>query len=238
MDNDDKMIGRLLSRRSTLRLLGGATLGAGLMGRSFAQSGSTSGSLPGCVVRPAMTEGPYFVDEKLNRSDIRADSKTKAVKPGVPLALTFLVSQVATNLCKPLPGAQVDIWHCDAGGLYSDERANNTVGQDFLRGYQVTGGDGRAKFTTVYPGWYPGRTVHVHFKLRLNGREFTSQLFFGETTTDKVFALEPYSGRGRRTTMNAADNIYRNGGSQLLLDLTGDPAKGYAATFEVGMNLA
>jgi protocatechuate 3,4-dioxygenase beta subunit len=248
MDNDDKPVGTVLSRRSALRLLGSAALGVGLLGgsRSSAQPSASGASLLrgsamarnlSCVVRPALTEGPFFVDEKLNRSDLRTDSKTGAVKPGVPLALTFWISQVAPNLCKPLGGVLVDLWHCDALGAYSDVGADGTVGQDFLRGYQVTAKDGTAKFTTIYPGWYPGRTVHIHFKLRFQGREFTSQLFFPEEVTDRVHATQPYASKGRRNVRNASDGIYQSGGSQLLLNLSGDPGKGYAAAFDIGMNL-
>lgn len=197
------------------------------------------------MVRPALTEGPYFVDEKLKRADIRSNQGSSVqsglVKDGVPLRLKFLVAKVGSS-CAALPGVQVDVWHCDAGGLYSDESANNTVGQNFLRGYQVTDAGGSAEFLTIYPGWYQGRTVHIHFKLRITtggkAYEFTSQLFFDESITDVVHARAPYSSRGQRTVKNAQDNIYQNGGSQLLLALTGNVSSGYAATFDVGMNIA
>jgi len=131
----------------------------------------------------------------------------------------------------------VDIWHCDALGAYSGVEANRTVGQDFLRGYQVTAQDGGAKFTTIYPGWYPGRAVHIHFKLRYRGTEFTSQLFFPEEVTDQVHTTQPYTRKGPRNTPNARDSLYRNGGHQLLLSLRGSPSQGYTAGFDVGMNL-
>lgn len=240
-DNDDQMVGSLLSRRRALALLGvagGAVMGGGLLKGSLAQGNA----LPSCVVRPALTEGPYFVDERLNRSDIRADTKSGVVKEGVPLELTFLVSRVGSGGCTPLQGVMVDIWHCDALGVYSDvsDPSFNTKGQNFLRGYQVTNAAGRAVFKTIYPGWYQGRTVHIHFKLRIAGREFTSQLFFDDAVSDKVFTLQPYASKpGTRSPRNnAGDSIFRNGGSQLLLKLTGDPSKGFAATFDVGMNLA
>ena len=122
--------------------------------------------MPDCVVRPELTEGPYFVDEKINRSDIRTDTTTNAVSAGVPLVLTFLVSQIGSSACTPLQGAQVDIWHCDALGVYSDVSGNSG---NFLRGYQVTDANGQAQFTTIYPGWYRGRAVHIHFKIRTTG---------------------------------------------------------------------
>jgi protocatechuate 3,4-dioxygenase beta subunit len=199
-----------------------------------------TGTLPSCIVRPEMTEGPYFVDEMLNRSDIRPDPSTGEVKEGLPLQITMRVSQIG-DACAPLAGAQVDIWHCDALGVYSDttDPGFDTVGQKFLRGYQVTDAHGVAQFTTIYPGWYQGRTVHIHFKIRTDpnsevGEEFTSQLFFDDSLTDQVHAQEPYAGKGQRTLRNDGDGIFREGGDQLLLQLT-PTGEGYAATFDIGL---
>jgi protocatechuate 3,4-dioxygenase beta subunit len=154
-------------------------------------------------VRPALTEGPYFVDEMINRSDIRSDPSDGSIKEGTPLNLTLYVSQINGSGCTPLAGAQVDVWHCDAAGVYSDasDPGFNTKGQKFLRGYQVTDANGMAKFTTIYPGWYQGRAVHIHFKIRTDpssasGYEFTSQWFFDETLTDQVHAQQPYAAKG------------------------------------------
>jgi protocatechuate 3,4-dioxygenase beta subunit len=188
-------------------------------------------------VRPALTEGPFFVDTQLNRSDIRSDPVTGVVKPGVPLVLRFVVSRVSSSGCTLLPGAMVDIWQCDAQGIYSgvQDRFADTRGQKWLRGYQVTNAQGVAEFTTIYPGWYPGRTVHIHFKIRYRNRDFTSQLFFDDALSDRILANPPYAKAGIRTR-NANDGIYRNGGSQLLFNLTPSGA-GYAATFDIGLNL-
>ena len=166
-----------------------------------------------CVLTAALTEGPFFVDEKLNRSDIRADPTTGAVSAGVPLALTFNVERLVNGVCTPLSGAYLDVWHCDAGGVYSD--VGSAGGREFLRGYQITDAKGVARFATVYPGWYAGRPVHIHFKLRLYAGEretyeFTSQFFFDETLTDTVHALAPYATRGQRRTRNDSDRIYNN----------------------------
>src|SRR5712692_4995630 len=100
-----------------------------------------------CVASPSMTEGPYFVDEMLKRVDIRTDPTDNSVKPGIPLKLTIGVFSVSGSVCTPLKGTQIDIWHCDAAGLYSDEAANNTVGKKFLRGYQLTDDNGLVNFT-------------------------------------------------------------------------------------------
>jgi protocatechuate 3,4-dioxygenase beta subunit len=196
------------------------------------------------VVRPEQTAGPYFVDELLNRSDIRSDPATGAVSPGVPLELTFHVSRVAEAACAPLAGALVDVWHCDHLGVYSDvvDPRFDTIGQKFLRGYQVTDGDGIARFTTVFPGWYQGRTVHIHFKIRSApeadpGFEFTSQLYFDDQLTDRIHALDPYAEKGPRTRRNAGDGIYSRGGSQLTLD-TARQGDGLGAAFDIALQLA
>ncbi len=201
---------------------------------------TTPGTVPSCVVRPAKTEGPYFVDEKLNRSDIRSDPTTGTVKQGALLALTFNVSRLTSSACTPLQGATVDVWHCDAAGIYSDvsDAGFNTVGQKFLRGYQVTDANGKAAFTTIYPGWYSGRAVHIHFKIRTTtssnqSYEFTSQLFFDDALSDQVFTQAPYASKGQRNTLNSNDNIYS---SQLLLTVA-QTSQGYAATFDIGLTL-
>ena len=236
-DNDDEQVGTLLSRRRALTLLGsaGAVLGASGLLASRAQATSSS-ALPSCVVRPAQTQGPYFVDERLNRSDIRSDPASGKVEAGVPLTLGFLVTQVGASGCKPLSGVQVDVWQASALGHYSDIGGEHTKGQQFLRGYQTTGARGVATFQTVYPGWYNGRTVHIHFKLRRGNATFTSQLFFDEALTDRVYQSAPYNTRGPRTTRNEQDNIFSNGGHQLMLNAK-PSGQGYAAVFDVGMNL-
>ncbi|MEP7287643.1 MAG: intradiol ring-cleavage dioxygenase [Chloroflexota bacterium] len=253
--DDDKPVGRVLSRREMLCLLGGASaaliVGAGFskFGGSQVASAATqaatmagTATLPACVVRPEETEGPYFVDEMLNRSDIRIDPSDNSVTDGIPLHLVFRVSQVGTNSCTPLKGAQIDVWHCNAAGVYSDVKdpSFDTTGKKYLRGYQITGADGTVEFMTIYPGWYQGRTVHIHFKIRTDptsqvGYEFTSQLFFDDKLTDQVYTQKPYVSKGIRTLRNDGDSIYQGGGDQLLLDVTKE-GDGYAATFDIGVD--
>ncbi|WP_045234943.1 intradiol ring-cleavage dioxygenase [Deinococcus pimensis] len=255
MDNDDGQIGQVLSRRRALKMLGlglgGTAAGAGLYGGWFFQRQNSAGTigakgLPGCVVRPAQIEGPYFVTNELERRDIRANTSGGSVQPGVPLTLEFVVSRVALNTCEPRAGIQVDVWQCNALGVYSGVADNadqfDTRGQDFLRGYQLTDANGRASFRTIYPGWYSGRAAHLHFSLRVitDGKvtgEFTTQLYFPDPITDIVHARAPYNTKGKRDRLNSTDILYRNGGSQLLLDLKGYPDDGYTATFDVGLNL-
>ena len=213
-------------------------------GSLFSRQTSAGSESPSCVVRPNQTEGPYFIDEGLNRSDIRSDPTTGLVTPGTPLALTLQIFRLDSGDCRPMAGAQVDIWHCDALGVYSDvwDAGFNTVGQKFLRGYQFSDARGEAKFMTIYPGWYAGRTVHIHVKVHtalVAGRsfEFTSQMYFDDEMTDRVFADPPYSAKGRRTARNQDDRIFRRGGDRLMLAPTAT-VNGYTATFGIGLHLS
>lgn len=271
MEQDDVMRGRLLSRRELLALMGAAGLAlltacADDGGGGEATASRTSGAgaaaatpggtraaaaarttAPSCVVSPAMMEGPFFVDGRLLRSDIRSDPAGGITRDGVPLDLTLVVSSVGGDgACAPIERAVVDIWQCDADGVYSgvdDPASGSTLGEQWLRGQQVTGADGAVRFTTIYPGWYPGRATHIHFKVRAQqggetGAEFTSQLYFDDALSDTVHASGgAYAPRGATGRVrNADDGIYRDGGDQLLLDVT-PSGSGYASTFHIGMLL-
>ena len=260
MDNDDKPIGKILSRRDALIVLGvgsAAFLAACaapemantpiptdiLEATSTPLTTTSATAIPACIVLPELTEGPYFVDEKINRSDIRSDPSDGSIREGLPLQLTFRVSQV-NNSCSPLEGATVDIWHCDAAGVYSDasDPSFNTKGKKFLRGYQVTDASGVAQFTTIYPGWYQGRTVHIHFKIRTNAStggtyDFTSQLFFDDSLSDMVYTQEPYASKpGTRSPRNEGDGIFQQSGGQLTLQLS-QTTEGYAGVFDIGLQI-
>lgn len=251
MDNDDRIIGRILGRRDALRLLAGGGAAAALapaLPFGWRQPALAAGldTLPACVVQPELTEGPYFVDLRLNRSDIRGEPGSSEMRPGVPLALAFTVSSVGAGGCTPLPGATVDVWQCDALGVYSGVSdpgfGDSSRAQAFLRGYQTTGEDGRAAFTTIYPGWYRGRAVHVHFKVRTmtpagEAYEFTSQFFFDEGLNDRVHAQDPYITKGQRDMRNEDDGIFREAGPQMVLS-AGPSASGYAAAFDLGLDLS
>ena len=235
---------RYLSRREVLGLMGSSAAAVALAGCGSSEQSGQSGSseeasAPTCVAKPQQTEGPYFVDERLDRSDIRVDPTDGSIKEGVPLALVFNVSQIDSNSsCNPLAGAVVDIWHCDALGQYSD--VENNVGRKFLRGYQLTDDNGSAQFQTIYPGWYRGRAVHIHFKIRTDpdsemGYEFTSQLYFDDALTDEVYSQEPYAERGEPDLRNDDDGIFREGGDELTLSLSEDGQGGYASTFDIAL---
>ena len=199
------------------------------------------------ALAPELTEGPYYLDLNLVRGDLRED------RVGAPFVLNLVV--VDANGA-PVSGAAVDIWHCDASGIYSGFTATSTGanggggaggGQGggsasstdtstFLRGTLLSDASGRLTFTTIYPGWYQGRTVHIHIKAHVRGKAIhTGQLFFDDTFTDGVYAsVVPYSSRTARGTRNANDQIFGQGGSQSLLDV-GAAGGGYAATMTMAV---
>ncbi len=229
-----------LTRRDSLLGLGGiaaAALGAGgvlaaLDGEDAeaASSGpaAVATGLVTCVLTPEMTEGPYYLDGDKVRRDIREG------RPGTRLDLATTVVDVST--CKPISGALVDIWHADAGGTYSGFAQEGTDGQTFMRGIQRTSKSGLATFVTVYPGWYSGRTVHIHVQVSLGGNVLhTGQLFFPETLTDAVYKRAPYRSRPNRDTRNATDSIFRNGGSKSMLKLA-KSGSGYVARMAMGVS--
>ena len=235
----------VINRRTLVRTAGATGAGllvatrtpvASLFGPGDASAAATCASLT-----PAKTIGPYFVEEKLNRSDLRTDPATGAVTAGVPLALDLtLVDEDAS--CAPFAGAQVDLWHADPSGKYSDESVEGTSGKKYLRGYQVSDANGRVAFTTVYPGWYSGRAVHIHVRIRTfdaSGAatyDFLTQMFFDDALSDTVDAKAPYNTRGARDTRNADDDIYGSDGASLLLNIKADGNGGYAGTFTFGLS--
>lgn len=261
LHDDDKPVGRILTRREVLAMLGGggAALIAGLSLPKLVSAQSTatptaSSELPACVVRPELTEGPYFVDGQLNRRDIRVDPSDGSIKEGLPLRLIYRVSDVTGGMCAPLAGAQVDVWHCDADGVYSgvQDMSFDTSGQMWLRGYQVTDEKGIADFITIVPGWYSGRAVHIHFKIRTEpeneqGYEFTSQFFFDPEQIETIYAEPPYAAKGLPDTPNSRDNIFQGSDGLLTLELVPmtdeelaeiDAEAGYTATFDIGLDLS
>jgi len=229
-----------LTRRDSLLGLGGlaaAALGAGgvlaaLDGQEAeaASSGpaAVASGLVTCVLTPEMTEGPYYLDGDKVRRDIREG------RPGTRLDLATTVVDVSS--CKPINGALVDIWHCDAGGTYSGFAQEGTDGKTFMRGIQRTNKSGLATFVTVYPGWYSGRTVHIHVQVSLGGNVLhTGQLFFPEALTDAVYKRAPYRSRPGRDTRNATDSIFRNGGSKSVLKIAKN-GSGYVARMTMGVS--
>jgi protocatechuate 3,4-dioxygenase beta subunit len=231
-----------LTRRDSLLKLGGiaaVALGGAagieaLDAKDAAGAGAgpaaVSAGLVSCVLTPEMTEGPFYLEGDKVRRDVREG------RPGVALLLRTTVLDVSS--CKPIKGAAVDIWHCDAGGTYSGFAQEGTEGRTFLRGIQRTDKNGLATFATIYPGWYSGRTVHIHVRVYLGGSVVhTGQLFFADTLTDVVYQRAPYNRRPARETRNATDSIFRNGGSKLMLRVT-KSGSAYVARITMGVSRA
>jgi protocatechuate 3,4-dioxygenase beta subunit len=212
-----------LTRRATL--LKGAGLLAAALGIGAWRLDLAHGSeAVACVLTPEQTEGPFYIEAAKLRRNITEG------RPGTPLTLRLAV--VDATSCRPIKGAAVDIWHCDAGGAYSGVDNNRT----FLRGIQRTDARGVATFRTVYPGWYRGRTVHIHVKVHVGGDVIhTGQIYFPDRITDAVQRRKPYNTRGARTTRNASDGIYRDGGGRSLLRLRKDARGAYVGTLTMGV---
>ena len=280
-----------LSRRDAIKLGGAALLALTGCGSTTPESATrtknraaATPSGVSCEKATNVTRGPYFVDEKADphisgdvvdaaipmRSDIRSDSEGGTeVQPGLPLALKLIIGSYSTNgACAPLSNAQVDIWHCNAQGVYSDIDPNSiptsvpspepsssssplpsaaqesTVGQDFLRGYQITDAAGVVNFQSIYPGWYSGRAVHIYVKIRLfdaSGNvtsEATTQLFFNDEITNVVYLSNAaYQRASMRDTLNSADMIYLSEKPPLIINLTGTATTGYSASVSLGVRV-
>ena len=188
-------------------------------------------------------EGPYFVDDGASgylRSNILSNLDGSETQTGIPLTLTLYVFD-SENSCAAMQNVQVDIWHCNASGVYSAESVEDTVGQSWLRGYQLTDVSGMVQFTTIVPGWYQGRTTHIHLRLRStydstdNSGTNTMQLFFDQTLADTIdTTISPYSSEGKNSTTNATDRVYsEQEDGTTLMTLTGDNTNGYTASFNI-----
>ena len=172
-----------------------------------------------CLVQPETTAGPFYIDPELTRRDITEQ------RAGAAMQLRL---QVVTDACQPIPDARVDVWHCDADGLYSGVRSElgNTRGQTFMRGTQMTDARGIATFDTIYPGWYPGRTPHIHYIVYLNQRTtLTSQLFFPDQVSDQIYGAHPAYSNGLADRRWTQDRIAQNAGAVAIAAVSGTTAQ-------------
>ena len=203
----------MISRREMLSRSLVAAAGVGL----------GAGSLPIFAAQPTvctltcqMTLGPCYYSGTSIRSNLTEG------KPGLPTLLAFLI--VNADTCQPIQNASIDIWHTDAQGIYSapintfcnpgDALART---QTFCRGVQLTGADGWAHFNTIYPGWYSGRTTHIHATIRVNGNAMvTTQFFFDDVLSDAIYHVHPsYSNRPVKDTTNLRDNVIGGSASRV-----------------------
>jgi protocatechuate 3,4-dioxygenase beta subunit len=227
------MDSRITRRGSLVRLGGLIAAGVGVGGWKIADSegsgpAAVASGAVSCVLTPEQTEGPYYIASEKVRRNITDG------RPGTPLLLRAFVVDAST--CKAIKNAAVDIWHADAEGIYSGF-GEGSASRTFMRGIQRSNAKGLALFRTVYPGWYQGRTVHIHVKVHLGGNVVhTGQLYFPDAVTDAVYRKAPYNSRPNRSTRNAADAIYRNGGKKSQVSVRKNGAGVYVATIVMGVH--
>jgi Dioxygenase len=210
---------RFTRRASLVRLGGFLAVSLGTGGWEFASADQA----PGCILTPETITGVNYVPGEPLRRDITEG------KPGASLVLrTFAVD---ASTCKPIKNAAVDIWQADATGLYSHGR------RSFLRGMQRTNGDGLALFHTIYPGWYAGRTAHIHVKVHTGGKVVhTGHLYFPDSVTDAVYRQAPYGSHPGRDTRNATDVYYRaDDGRSSQMGVTRNRTGVYVARITMGV---
>jgi len=220
-----------LTRRGSLTRLGSflavAAGGGALLDETTSGNAAIASGAVQCVLTPELTEGPYYIANEKLRRDIRDGH------PGTPLGLRLTVLNAAT--CKPIKGAAVDIWHADAAGNYSGF-GEGAASRTFMRGVQKTDAKGLATFTTVYPGWYQGRAVHIHVKVHVAGNVVhTGQFFFPDSVTQQAYKVAPYKARGNPDLTNAQDSIFVNGGKRSMLAVRKND-QGYVASIAMGVH--
>jgi protocatechuate 3,4-dioxygenase beta subunit len=247
----DKVPRRRLSRRDALAAGGALGVAAGLFvilrgGPGIANGATTNGAsdAAACVLSPELTEGPYYIAEHLYRRNITEG------KAGLPLQLRLTVQDAST--CRPIHKATVEVWHADAQGVYSGYdsgtpsvptgggggggHAEPTSDTHYLRGAQRSDRNGLVVFDTIYPGWYRGRTTHIHVKVHAGGEVVhTGQLFFRQATSNAVYRTSDYAIHGSPDTTNATDGIYAAGGSQSILALKRRSGGGYVGSVALGV---
>ena len=259
---------RYISRRQAL-----GVMGAGIASLALPKFGLLAHVEPalaasGSKLTPELTEGPYWVNTMLHRSDVRANTGSAttlpgAVQPGVPLLLAIRVLD-ASRSSSPLDGVAVDIWHANALGLYSDESvqqvgggttAQSTNGENFLRGYQITGEDpgiyrkataGQVSFRTIWPGWYSGRAIHIHVRVRkLSGSGatiagYTTQIFFSDADNYRVLSgVAPYNTRSpqRDPTTDESDTVLQTSEfTTNVVPVRGTVTSGFRTTFTIRLD--
>jgi protocatechuate 3,4-dioxygenase beta subunit len=234
--------------RNSLGLLSVATLidACKKTNATTGTGGSGSGGSGGCIVAATETEGPYpYPGGEINNPLQRAD--VKGGMTGVSLDISFIV--VNTNAgCAAVPNARVDIWHCNKDGYYSGYGSQpgylgtlSYTGQTWLRGYQLADTAGKVTFNTIYPGWYAGRSTHIHMEVYVGGvLKKTTQITFSETISDVVHVSTLYAAHGTNTTRNTADGVFGDSATDLANEtvaLTGSVAAGYSGSYTIGIAL-
>lgn len=219
----------------TWLLDGGGSSGGGVIEQLADITAPTASAATDCVLVRETTEGPYHLDGVMTRRNITEGKK------GVPVITKLSVVDAST--CKPIQGADVEIWHADASGEYSGFDGSNGGETDtrYLRGHQLTNASGVATFNTIFPGWYPGRSPHVHVKVHVGGQEVhTGQYFFTTALARRVYSSAYYRSRGQGWQRNASDSIYQDAGAKQAILRTrkrGGGKRGYVGYLTMGVNV-
>ena len=228
-----------IERRRALKTLGGASIGfafgcgadtaTGPSSTGAAGTTTTNSTNATCAVTPTETIGPYPSLVDLFRSDIRE------TKTGTVLTLTIKVVN-ANSSCAPVANANVEIWHVDAAGNYS--QYGTQTAQTYLRGIQTTNANGEVTFTTIYPGWYQGRATHIHAEVTIGGRSIkVTQIAFPESVNNTVHGSGVYASRGNNPMSNLSDGIFADSLSSEIVTPAGSPSSGYTAAFQIGISV-
>ena len=225
-----------LTRREAIAIMGAAgsavAFGCGtdaVTSPSSSASTTTTGGSAACAVTPNETVGPYPSRADIFRSDVRED------RAGTPLTLNLKVVNSGAS-CAPIAGANVEIWHCDAAGDYSEYGTQTTA--TWLRGVQTTNASGDVVFTTVYPGWYQGRATHIHIEVTINGRSVkATQIAFPESINNTVYAQGVYARKGSNPMSNVSDGIFADSLTSELVTPSGSPSSGYTATYQINVTV-
>lgn len=236
-----------MNRRTLLQSAGLASLASLIPFRSSTASQAAIAKLKkvallpegGCILIPGETAGPYpwpadgktlSTDQLFYRQDITEGGA------GIPLNLTFTVVNINDN-CKPVLNADVVVWHCDKDGNYSE--FGSQMGRTFFRGIQITDANGQVNFKTVYPGWYPGRTTHIHFQVFLNSVvSATSQMAFPENINTDVYNSSLYSAKGQKDMSNTSDQVFSDTANTQyeIVTITGNTTDGFQGTMMIGID--
>jgi protocatechuate 3,4-dioxygenase beta subunit len=226
----------------------GGAGGAGTGGSGTGGGGGGDAGTVQCKAKEESTVGPFPNINPLERKDVRANTSGNTTpKQGMPLTLRIGVYDLG-NGCAPIPDAVVDIWHCDAVGVYSGYANFQTAGQDFGRGFQRTDARGIVEFSTIFPGSYAGRAIHIHFSIQATEKNlrpnddgpavpgvFVSQLYFLRAVADAIFTATPLYQQGAPITPNESDGFFTgDGGRDLIIDMTKSGA-GYVGEIQVGV---
>jgi len=235
-----------LNRREAIEALGGfagmmaLTIGCGDSASSPTSptSSTTTMTSPStCAVTPSETEGPYPDKTGMVNNSAYYRRDVTEGKPGLPLTLVLTVVN-ANSGCSAVANANVEIWHCDAAGNYSEysQPGFDGTGQTFLRGVQTTDSSGQVTFTTIYPGWYAGRVTHIHVDVFVNRALVkTTQVAFPESTTAAVYSTGVYASKGQNPTSIASDNVFSDGTQSEMATMTGSTSSGYTASLTIGI---